>query len=159
MPALSEADRADAEWFLAEMMVIFPQLGIDAFEAASDQERTLAPGSNGVSPELTLRERGAEARGREVADGFIVLRGSRARSSETQSMSEYMRELRRQLLDRGVLSAEVDYLVFTQDFRFDSPSAAAGVMVGGSANGRIAWKDEYGVTLKELQDASAEAET
>ncbi|CAM9870635.1 unnamed protein product, partial [Ectocarpus sp. 12 AP-2014] len=36
-PPLSEADRADAEWFLAEMLVIFPLLGIDAFEAASSQ--------------------------------------------------------------------------------------------------------------------------
>ena len=30
-PPLSEADKADAEWFLAEMLVIFPLLGIDDF--------------------------------------------------------------------------------------------------------------------------------
>ena len=155
-PPLSEPDRADAEWFLAEMLVIFPLLGIDAFEAASSQARTPAPGQEGESPDLILRERGANARGREVADGFVVLEGSRARASETNSIHDYMRDLRKQLLERGVLEAEGDHLVFTQDFRFASPSTAAGVIVGGSANGRLAWKDESGRTLKRLQQARTE---
>ncbi|MCO7247119.1 hypothetical protein [Halomonas sp. Mc5H-6] len=34
-PPLNEADSAYAEWFLDEMLVIFPLLCIDAFEAAS----------------------------------------------------------------------------------------------------------------------------
>jgi hypothetical protein len=33
----------------------------------------------------------------------------------------------------------------------DSPSTAAGVLLGRSANGRIEWKDERGVSLKQLQ--------
>jgi len=50
------------------MLVIFPLLGIDAFEAASSQACTPAPGQyrppgqDNESPDLTLRERGAEAR-------------------------------------------------------------------------------------------------
>lgn len=158
-PPLSEPDRADAEWFLAEMLVIFPLLGIDAFEAASSQARTPVPGQEHESSDLILRERGAEARGREVADGFVVLQGSRARASETNSIHDYMRDLRKQLLERSVLVAEGDHLVFTQDFRFASPSTAAGVVVGGSANGRLAWKDGRGRTLKELQQARTEGTT
>lgn len=155
-PPLSEPDRADAEWFLAEMLVIFPLLGIDAFEVAANQTRNPKPGQTTESPELILLERGAEARGREVADGFVVLKGSRARVSETNSIHDYMRDLRKQLMERGVLLAEGDQLVFTQDFRFASPSTAAGVVVGGSSNGRLAWKDERGRTLKALQQARAE---
>jgi len=150
-PPLSEADKADAEWFLAEMLVIFPLLGIDAFEAAVSQARSLAPGKGGETPELFLRERGADARGREVADGFVVLEGSRARAAEVDSIHDFLRDLRRQLQGRGVLVAEGEHLVFTQDFRFTSPSSAAGVLVGGSANGRKAWKDARGRTLKALQ--------
>ena len=154
-PPLSEADRADAEWFLAEMLVIFPLLGIDAFEPASGQApRT--PGPGGGSAELMLRQRGADARGREVADGFVVLKGSRARASEVGSIHQYLSDLRKQLQERGVLVAEEDDLVFTQDFRFGSPSTAAGVLVGGSANGRRAWTDERGRTLKALQQARTE---
>ncbi|MGO1394190.1 MAG: GIY-YIG nuclease family protein [Halomonas sp.] len=151
-PPLSEADRADAEWFLAEMLVIFPLLGIDAFEAASSQ----AAGSSSEQEEppltLYLNERGAEGTGREVADGFVVLKGSLARAEETVSIHDYMREQRQLLQERGVLAPLDGKLVFSQDFRFSSPSAAAGVLVGGSANGRLAWKDANGKTLKAIQD-------
>ncbi|PAU73531.1 GIY-YIG nuclease family protein [Vreelandella alkaliphila] len=151
-PPLSEADRADAEWFLAEMLVIFPLLGIDAFEAASSQ--AAAASSEQVEPPLTLylNERGAEGTGREVADGFVVLKGSLARAEETVSIHDYIREQRQLLQERSVLSPLDGKLVFTQDFRFSSPSTAAGVLVGGSANGRLAWKDDSGKTLKAIQD-------
>jgi len=149
-PPLSEADRADAEWFLGEMRIIYPLLGVDAFESAASDDASVATGGL-----LHLRERGGEARGREVADGFVVLEGSRARASEVQSIQESMRDLRRQLQERGVLAADGLHLVFTQDYRFASPSAAAVVLVGGSANGRRAWKDASGIPLKQIQDTRA----
>lgn len=155
-PPLSEPDRADADWFLQEMLVIFPLLGIDAFEAAAGQARE-DEGADSAQT-LILEERGAKATGREVGDGFVVFEGSRARSTEVASIHEYMRDLRRQLQERGVLKPDNDSLIFTQDFRFNSPSTAAGVLVGGSANGRIAWKDRRGRTLKALQEARAEGE-
>lgn len=152
-PPLSEADRADAEWFLSEMLVIFPLLGIDAFEAASDQARHSAAKDEPQPTELYLRERGADARGREVADGFVVLKDSRARASEVASINDQTRDLRHRLQERGVLVPESDQLVFSQDYRFSSPSSAAGVLIGGSINGRKAWRDEQGRTLKALQEA------
>ncbi|WP_447928117.1 GIY-YIG nuclease family protein [Vreelandella sp. EE27] len=155
-PPLNEADRADAEWFLAEMLVIFPLLGIDAFESASSQ--TDVSSAEPVEPPLTLHlnERGANGSGREVTGGFVVLKGSLARAEETVSIHEYMREQRQLLKDRGVLSPQKDKLAFTQDFRFSSPSTAAGVLVGGASNGRIAWKDVSGKTLKAIQEARLE---
>jgi len=39
----------------------------------------------------------------------------------------------------------------SQDYVFTSPSTAAAVVLGRSANGRIEWKDARGRTLKELQ--------
>jgi hypothetical protein len=84
-PPLNEADRADAEWFLAEMLIIFPLLGIDAFESATDQARVEPVRFQQPRVELQLNERGAQARGREVADGFVVLEGAKARATETDS--------------------------------------------------------------------------
>lgn len=98
-PPLSEADRADAEWFLAEMLLIYPVLGVDAFEVASSDE-----GAPDAADELFLSERGAEGQGREVQDGFVVRKGSRARATETNSIHAYMRDLREQLRTRGVLA-------------------------------------------------------
>lgn len=152
-PPLSEPDRADAEWFLQEMLVIFPLLGVDAFETAAGQARE--PETAECEQLLVLNERGAKARGREVGDGFVVFEGSQARATEVASIHEYMRDLRQQLRERDVLRVEGDSLIFTQDFRFNSPSTAAGVLVGGSANGRITWKDEQGRTLKALQEERA----
>jgi hypothetical protein len=44
-----------------------------------------------------------------------------------------------------------DHLKFTRDSEFSSPSAAATVVHGGSANGLHAWKSKDGKTLKELE--------
>ncbi len=151
-PPLSEADRADAEWFLGEMLVIYPILGVDAFESAAEE----ATGTEGGEV-LTLSQSGAEGKGRETKDGFVVLAGSRARASEMNSIHDYLRELRKQLLGKGVLAPDADHLVFTQDFRFASPSTAAGVLVGRAANGRTAWKTSDGKTLKMIQSELTEA--
>jgi hypothetical protein len=149
-PPLSEADRADAEWFLAEMLVIYPILGVDAFESASLDEP--APDA---AAELILTQRGAQGRGRETKDGFVVFAGSLARRDEVPSIHAYLQDLRRQLLERGVLVEEGEHLRFTQDFRFGSPSTASGVLVGAVSNGRRAWQSADGRTLKEIQAARA----
>ncbi len=62
-------------------------------------------------------------------------------------------------LDKGVLVPDGDHLLFIQDFRFASPSTAAGVLVGSAANGRTAWKTSDGKTLKVVQNENAEAVT
>lgn len=148
-PPLSEMDRADAEWFLAEMRVIFPLLGVDAFaEASGPPDR--------VFPKLRLVTKRAHAKGREVDDGFVVMQGSRARGTETQTIPEHLRKEREKLLQNGVLVLEGEELVFTQDYRFSSPSAAAGVVCGAAVNGLNAWKRD-GQTLKELQQERMES--
>lgn len=106
---------------------------------------------------LTLSQRGAEGKGRETKDGFVVLAGSRARASETKAIHNHLHELRKQLLGKGVLVPDGDHLVLTQDYRFASPSTAAGVLVGSAANGRVAWKTPGGKTLKTVQGELAEA--
>lgn len=150
IPPMSEADRADAEWFLREMLLIFPLLGIDAFESAATQVRDEAPGRP-ASPVLHLRTKYAEATGREVGDGFVVMAGTRARVSETRSIPEGARRERRGLQQRGVLVREGDSLVFTQDYRFSSPSAAASVLTVSSVSGPETWKDDQGRTLRDVQ--------
>ena len=106
-----------------------------------------------------LAQSGAEGKGREIKDGFVVLAGSRARAAETKAIHNYLHELRKQLLDKGVLVPDGDHLLFTQDFRFASPSTAAGVLTGRAANGRTAWKTSEGKTLKAIQSELAEAAT
>jgi hypothetical protein len=60
--------------------------------------------------------------------------------------------LREELQKNGILKQRnPQFLEFTEDYEFSSPSTAAAVLVGASANGRDFWKTREGVTLKELQ--------
>ena len=145
-PALSEADRAEAEGFLDEVLLCLPVVGLNMFESPA------APESE--SARLALHGKGTEATGYESPDGFVVTAGSRARPEEVASIHRYLLDLRCTLLERGILAREDTGLRLAQDYEFSSPSTAAGVMLGRSANGRIEWKDAEGRTLKELQEAS-----
>ncbi|MGP6088601.1 DUF4357 domain-containing protein [Antarctobacter jejuensis] len=48
--------------------------------------------------------------------------------------------LRNTLVEKGILSEEGEFLVFTSAYSFASASAAAAAVIGASANGRILWK-------------------
>jgi hypothetical protein len=63
-----------------------------------------------------------------------------------------MYDLREDLIKNGVLVSSGDQFVFSQDYAFSSPSTAAAVVLGRSANGRIEWKDTDCRTLKALQE-------
>ncbi|MEK7476066.1 MAG: GIY-YIG nuclease family protein [Candidatus Coatesbacteria bacterium] len=145
LPSLSEADAADAEGFLSEMLLCFPVLGVSVFSEAMGETR--------AGPALHLRARGVEADGVETPQGFEVRSGSRAAKSEVPSCHAYIVELRVALIKNGVLRPEGDAYVFSQNYLFSSPSTAAGVVLGRSSNGRVEWKAADGRTLKEIQDA------
>ncbi|TYC03117.1 MAG: GIY-YIG nuclease family protein [Kosmotoga sp.] len=146
IPKLSEADKAYADYFFNEMLVIYPLLGIDAFEDASKNHK-----KHKDSELLYLSQRGAKAKGKEVPEGFVVMKGSLARLEVIPSARKHIHNLRNQLISRNVLLKEKNRLVFMQDYRFNSPSTAAAVLVGGSINGRTAWKNFKDITLKEIQ--------
>ena len=153
-PSLSEADRADMQVFLENMLGMLPVLGISAFEKAT------APASTREHVRLTCKGKGAVAHGYETNQGFVVEQGSQAVGSEAPSMQEHVRgmyELRRDLINNGVLQKRGDGYVFSQNYTFTSPSLAAAVVLGRSANGRIEWKDNGGKTLKEIQEEQATA--
>lgn len=145
LPSLSEADIAEMDAFLDEVLLIFPVLGLTIFTKPVSPTRSQTL--------LSIKSKGINANGYESADGFVVLQGSEVVFETVPSIHRYMLTLRDTLLSQGILHKEADHYVFTQDYSFDSPSTAAGVILGRTANGRIEWKDEKGRTLKDLQVA------
>lgn len=143
-PSLSEAEEAEVETFLSEMLLCFPVIGLNLFERPEAKARSV--------PELKLRGKGILARGYESGDGFVVLAGSQAVLNETQSIHAYLSALRRDLLKNGVLVPEGSTYRIAQDYLFSSPSTAAGVLFGSPANGRDDWKAADGRSLKSLQE-------
>lgn len=145
---LSEYDRAEAESFLEDMLLIYPLVGIEAFTPAAD---TPSPGR----PLLHLKVKSVQATGQESPEGFVVFKGSRASATETGVIHEFLRTQRAQLLSSGVLASDAAGLVTTQDYTFSSPSTASGVLLGRNSNGRVEWRDGAGTTLKALQESQA----
>jgi hypothetical protein len=153
-PSLSEVDRADMEVFLAHMLGMLPVLGVHAFEQAP----AVALPVPAAPTLLYCRGKGVEAAGYESTQGFVVRKGSQAVVEVVESMAQYAANslaMRQELIGVGVLAMSSGVYVMTQDYTFNSPSRAACVLLGRSANGRIEWKDTQGRTLKELQEAEA----
>lgn len=154
-PTLSEADRADTCVFLDNLLGMLPVLGIHAFELAAPPISPIA------TPKLSCRGKGVVASGYESTQGFVVKAGSQAVLVSVPSMQEHVRgiyEVRQELISNGVLRLGENFYAFTQDYTFSSPSTAAAIVLGRSANGRVEWKDDSGRTLKELQERLADVD-
>jgi hypothetical protein len=145
LPALSEADSADAEGYLGDLLLCLPLVGVSLFEQPKPSPTRAA--------DLFLRAKGIEARGSEGLEGFVVRAGATAVKEEVPSCHAYLVDLRRSLQEQGVLLPQALGYRLAQDYTFNSPSTAAGVLLGRSANGRTEWKDATGRTLKEIQNA------
>ena len=143
-PSLSEADVAEMEAFLAEMLVCFPVLGLSAFESPNTKKPSARI--------FAIKGKGTDASEYENEDGFVVRQGSIVCQTETPSILAYLSGRRKELRESGVIDENSGQWVFSQDFVFNSPSTAAGIILGMSANGRTAWKDEKGRTLKQVKE-------
>lgn len=93
---------------------------------------------------------GSEGKGELVEDGFVVHEGSKARMEVVTSAMSSVTPQREKLLAAGVIEERNGEYVFTQDYLFTSPSTAAAVVLGRTANGWVEWKDKTGATLSEV---------
>ncbi len=146
-PNMSEMDVAEAEGFLDEILLCLPILGVSVFSMPEKQEHNEAV--------LYLKGPECEAIGYESSDGFVVKEEGMARVNGAARLVEYIEEIRQSLLSRGIFREANGRYVLVQDYTFNSPSQAAAVMLGSNINGRVAWKNKKGVTLKDLQEAQA----
>jgi len=139
------------EVFLGHMLQILPLLGISAFE-----KPTAAKTAH--KNRLLINTKGVKAKGYESTSGFVVCEASQAVLKAVPSMKTHVRgmyDIREKLISTGVLSPADKYYRFTQDYSFSSPSTAAAIVMGRSANGRVEWKDKSGKTLKSIQEELA----
>ncbi len=84
-------------------------------------------------------------------DGYYVLAGSSCalNISEAGKRNSFLVKTREKLLRTGVLKLQGGKLLFTQDYKFSSPSGAATLVYGRNINGWEGWRDASGRTLDE----------
>jgi hypothetical protein len=160
---LSEAEEAAMEAYVEAVIPLLPVAGLSVFEEAESTSVQAPDPEAGVGnqdvagvPRLELSQGGVQAEGEDRSKGFLVFEGARARRKTTKMAPSY-EALRESLISQGFLEADGDdTLILTKSYLFDSPSAAASVLVGGSRNGRIVWKEVgSGKTLADLQAEAA----
>lgn len=145
---LPESDRADMEIFLEKIEQLLPALGVEVLVPIA-----ASPESHEESRTLFCEINGSKATGHLTPNGIVVFAKSQAVLNLRPSAKDYpwVTSARKQLIKDGVLVRSNDHLMFAKDHEFSSPSAAAAVIHGGTANGRTAWKDSGGKTLKQLE--------
>lgn len=150
-PSMPKEDVSGLEVFYENIALIMPLLGFDIFVQDVHVEG---------KKELTLfcYGKGVKAEGILLNDGKIkVLKGSEAVQKNVTSFdSHFYRGLKDELLRMGRLVKKGDNLAFTDEYVFDSPSAAAAIILARSASGPVEWKDKNGTTLKEILEIAIE---
>jgi len=135
--SLPESDSSDMEFFIKQVQMVVPAIG---FTFLKPVKKSIDSGS-GDSVIYLLESPKHRLRARATEDGadFIVLKGSDSIGKWNGKNGGYGR-LYRELCDRGVLEeTQNGRRVFTKDYAFSSPSAAAATVYGRSTNGRQAW--------------------
>ena len=138
-PSLTEQERDFALNFFDDMKILIATLGFPIFE------KNLKTLEN----KFICKSRDITAEGEYSEDGMIVFKGSEDRIEEAGGLQKWAKDLRLSLLSEGILKENNGKYIFTEDYLFNSPSAAAATILARSANGWTEWKDLNSKTLDE----------
>lgn len=142
-PSLSESGISNMESFLDYVLLVLPALRVDLFiENKRIRVQDVTPVQPSVMFELISTRLGIRATALLQEGEFVVLQGSitRAEWPHVQTVSSTYGQLYHDLIRRGILVPEGNHLVFTENYAFKSPSAAASVVNARHSNGPADWK-------------------
>ena len=147
--SISESDESEMEEFLENVRLLINTLGYNIFEEIRQKS------VDGENEEQNIFQivaaRGANAKGQMTNEGFAVLKDSEVAVSLTKSFPKNWKKLREELIISEIIEKEGDKLIFKKDHLFTSPSAAAAIVMGRSANGLTEWKLKDGKILKAVE--------
>ena len=125
--------------------LLLTTLGYPVFESLSELE------TKSDETIFYCTRAGVDAQGLYTSEGMVILKGSRSPAQSERKAETRLVELRRDLLDKGVLSQQDSSIVFERDYLCKTPSGASCLLLQSASNGWIDWKTEQGVTLHDHQ--------
>jgi hypothetical protein len=143
---LPPMSKDEMDTFYDNMKVILPTLGYPILHSDIPYNpiaRTI---------DLILNIGKTKATARLTPNGIEVLKGSEMNPKDNLSLSGSYSNLRKTLLSKGIIKMKSSKHIFTENYEFPSPSAAAAIILGYSINGRTAWKNEQGKNLKDIEE-------
>ena len=142
--SLSEADRAEMEEFINNAKLLLSAVGHKVLEA------TAIPSKTNNDPEIFVFEgKDYKATGTTTADGFVVFKNSILSKKANSSLTKSLLDKRNKLISENIIDSA---FTFTKDYIFSSPSTAASIISGNSTNGKTAWRNSQGMTLKDYEN-------
>lgn len=141
-PFVSESIEADLLDNFDTIKTLVSTLGYPIFE------QIIKPHKKDI---LICKGKEAYAEGQYTEDGLVVFAGSKCNLKETRTAGTSIIEIRKRLINAGILTKDENIYKFTSDHIFSSPSAAAATVLARSANGWTEWKYEDGKTLDEIK--------
>lgn len=143
LPSIPKEDISGLENFYENITLVMPLLGFDIFVPEVVAERTLG------GQHIFCEGKGARSEAILSDDGKVrVLKNSTAIKDNTASFEKHnYKKLKDELLKNGRLVIVGDFLTFSDDYVFDSLSAAAAVVLARSAQGPKEWRDKSGVSV------------
>ena len=154
-PPFSESAKAAAESFLEDILVCLRALGRHEFDAASAIVPTASQSRDALSPlpVFIYRQGDAYAEAIDTPEGFLVLKGARARRQTAPKFgSEPFNEARFELIESGKLQDRGDYYELVENWLAKHQSEASVVLYAAGPSNRRQWKTKSGLTLKQWQD-------
>ncbi|SDL70562.1 protein of unknown function [Salinimicrobium catena] len=145
---ISESDQAEMEEFLENIRLLVNALGYKIFEELR-KDQTVEEQINNTF--YINAARGANAKGQMTNEGFVVLKDSEIASTITNSFPQNWVKFRQSLIDDNIIVEVNNKFVLIEDHLFSSPSAAAAIVMGRSANGLTEWKLKDGRILKAVE--------
>lgn len=140
--------RDEMDTYFENMQIILPTLG---YSVLTHDDR-LDKKSRLPSIEYSLSMSGITAKAVLTSNGIEVLKGSEMSKKQFKALSGTYGNLRSTLIEKGIVTLKDGKNIFNENYEFSSPSTAGAVIVGYSVNGRTAWKDKNGVTIKENEE-------
>lgn len=89
------------------------------------------------------------AKARYADGGIVVIKGSEMKL-KTAVLSQNCADIRQMLIKKNIVSLIEGKYIFNKNYTFNSFSAAATVIAGCRKNGRTTWKDQQGITVRDL---------
>lgn len=140
--SIDEFDLAMLEEFIDNSKLLVNSLGYKVFDTI---EENLKYNSTSKNIFYINAPRGASGIGAIVSDGFVVFKDTTIANQAVPSAPPSIIKLRTKLINDGVID---NNFKFVKDYIFTSPSLAAAVVTGRTANGRVDWKTKDHKTIK-----------
>ncbi len=148
--SISESDQAEMEEFIEYIQIMINTMGFKVFNPIIKQPYSFPSKKEDL---LSIKaKKGANAKGQRTIDGFVVFKKSEIAIETVPSFPKGLDALRDELLESKVVVPIDSKLIFTKNYLFSSPSSAAAIVMGRSANGLIEWKDKDGRNLKSIEE-------